>query len=303
MEDLRKYISDPSTIVMGLGRRGFFNWMSDERYVSWCYRLRFKKRLNLKNPITYNEKLQWCKIHDRNPRYIPLVDKYLVKKYIANIIGEEYIIPTLGMWKDAKEIDFTKLPDKFVLKCNHDSGSVIVCKSKASFNKEDAITRLNAGLNRNGFGYGREWLYRNVEPCILAEQYMEDEKTKELRDYKFFCFDGEVKLMFIASDRQSRNEETKFDFFDMDFKPLYIKNVHPMSKSLPEKPKSFEKMKSLAKILSQGFAHVRVDFYEVNGKPYFSELTFIHGNGMLPFEPSDWDERIGNWFVLPKPIE
>ena len=191
-------------------------WFSDKLFLKTMFRHFMGTELNLNNPKTFSEKLQWLKLYDRKPEYTRMVDKYEAKKYVAGIIGEEYIIPTLAVYNSTSEIDLEALPDKFVLKCTHDSGSVAICKDKKTFQKREAFAILEKGLSKNYFWQNREWPYKNVKPRIIAETYMEDIETQELRDYKFFCFDGKVKALFIAEDRQG-DEETKFDFFDADF--------------------------------------------------------------------------------------
>lgn len=263
---------------------------------SWYSRMPYK--LNLSNPQSYNEKLQWMKLYDHNPLYTTLVDKYAVKEYVANIIGREYIIPTLGVWTSFDEIDFDSLPDQFVLKCTHDSGGLVICKDKSNLDLAKAKLKIEESLQTDYYMNGREWPYKNVPRKIIAEKYMEDSKTGELRDYKFFCFDGKAKWLFIATDRQNR-EEPYFDFFDMDFNHLPMQHGHPNAPIVPEKPESFELMKKLAAKLSQGLTHVRVDFYEVDGKVYFGELTFFHHGGWTPFTPEKWDYIFGKEIVLP----
>ena len=273
-------------------------WFSDKLFLKTMFRHFMGTELNLNNPKTFSEKLQWLKLYDRKPEYTRMVDKYEAKKYVAGIIGEEYIIPTLAVYNSTSEIDLEALPDKFVLKCTHDSGSVAICKDKKTFQKREAFAILEKGLSKNYFWQNREWPYKNVKPRIIAETYMEDIETQELRDYKFFCFDGKVKALFIAEDRQG-DEETKFDFFDADFHHLDIRNGHPNADTPPAKPHSFEKMKEMAEKLSQGIPHLRVDFYEANGKIYFGELTFSHWSGFTPFEPEKWDLKFGEWLHLP----
>lgn len=286
----------------GLDRRGLLNCLSDKAYLSLRYRLVFNKKLNLKEPLTYNEKLQWLKLYDRKLIYTRLVDKNEVKKYVADIIGEEYIIPTLGVWDSFEQIDFDVLPDQFVLKCTHDSGGLVICKDKVLLDKTAAKEKISKCLKRNYYWHGREWPYKNVRPRIIAEKYMQDAKEREedaLTDYKFFCFDGEPKAMFIATDRAKEDTETKFDFFDMVFNHLPFTNGHPNSDKTIQKPEQFELMIELAKKLSEGFPQVRVDFYEAEGKIYFGEITFSHWSGMVPFEPDEWDYIFGSWIKLP----
>jgi len=274
--------------------------LSDENYVKLQFRAFMNKRLNLKKPVTYNEKIQWLKLYDHNPLYTTLVDKNGVKEYVANIIGEQYIIPTLGVWDSFEDIDFDTLPDKFVLKCTHDSGGLTICTDKNLLDKEFVKLRMEKYLKRNYYLQSREWPYKNVKPRIIAEEYMEDAESEELRDYKFFCFDGKAKMMFVATDRQKKNEETKFDFYDTEFNHLDLRNGHPNADKSIKKPKNFETMIDLASRLSKGIPHVRVDFYEVNGKVYFGEMTFYHWSGLVAFEPENWDNILGEWIILPK---
>lgn len=255
--------------------------------------------LNLENPKTFSEKLQWLKLHDRKPIYTTMVDKVEAKKYVASIIKEEYIIPTIAVWNSVDEIDWNVLPSQFVMKCSHDSGGIVICKDKSKLNKRKATEIMRKGLKRRYFWQNREWPYKDVTPRIIVEEYMEDKETNELRDYKFFCFDGVVKALFIASERQKKGEETKFDFFDENYNHLPIINGHPNAAVIPQKPIRFEDMKVLASKLSKGFPHLRVDFYEMNGKIYFGELTFSHWSGMVPFEPVEWDYKLGEWIILP----
>ena len=268
-------------------------------WLSYCFKREVGCSIDWKNPKTYNEKLQWLKVYDRNPFYTTLVDKYEVKQWIADRIGEEYIIPTLGVWDKFDDIDFDTLPEQFVLKCTHDSGGLIIVRDKSKLDKKAARKMFRVALARNPYSVTREWPYKNVKPRIIAEQYMEDEKTAELRDYKFFSFDGETKAMFIATERASETEETKFDFFDMDYNHLPFTNGHPNAKVLPEKPEKFDEMHALADKLSVGIPHARIDFYEVNGRVYFGEITFFHWSGMKPFDPPEWDRIFGDWIELP----
>ena len=255
------------------------NWMPDKPYLQIFYYAEFGKFIDFKNPKTFNEKLNWLKLYYRRPDLITLVDKYEVKKYIADKIGEQYVIPTLGVWDKFEDINFNELPNQFVLKCTHDSGGLVVCKDKSKLNLKEV---------------------KGVKPRIIAEKYMEDQETGELRDYKFFCFNGEPKLMFVASERGLKN--TKFDFYDMQFHHMNIVQHYPNSEYSIEKPEHFEKMVMLAEKLSAGFPHVRVDFYEANGQVYFGEMTFYHFGAIVPFETEEWDKKIGDWLVLPDKI-
>ena len=273
------------------------NWMPDKPYLQIFYFSEFGKTINFKNPQTFNEKLNWLKLYYRNPELVTLVDKYKVKKYVADKIGKQYVIPTFGIWEKFGDICFAELPNQFVLKCTHDSGGIVICKDKSKLDLEAARVKLEKSLRDDYYLWAREWPYKEVKPRIIAEKYMEDQKTKELRDYKFFCFNGEPKLMFVATERGAKN--TKFDFFDMQFNHMDIVQHYPNSKFLIKKPEHFEEMLLLAKKLSDGFPHVRVDFYEVNGKVYFGEMTFFHFGALVPFETKEWDKKIGDWLVLP----
>lgn len=297
-EKIKSVFKEPIKLISFLDSKGFLNFMSDKAYLKLYYRLKFNKKLDLKNPQTFNEKLQWLKLYDRNPEYTNMVDKYEVKALVSEKIGKKYIIPTLGVWDSFEDINFDELPNQFVLKCTHDSGGLIVCNDKAKLNIDEVRQKINKCLKHNYYYFGREWPYKNIKPRIIAEKYMEDSKTKELRDYKFFCFNGEVKLVFIATDRQS-NEETKFDFFDENFKHLDFTNGHPNAFKKPEKPINFELMKKLASKLSKGIPQVRIDFYEVDKKVYFGEITFFHWSGLKPFEPEEWDLKFGKMIKLP----
>ena len=272
----------------------------DKTYLRIKYYLRMGRRLNLNNPTAFTEKLQWLKLYGRRPIDTVLSDKYAVKEYIAKTIGEQYVIPLLGVWDRFEDIDFDALPNQFVLKCTHDSGGILVCKDKTQLDIEEIKKKFNRSLKTDYYVYSRERAYKNIPRRIIAEEYKEDSKTKELRDYKFFCFDGVPKLLFVASDRQVKGEETKFVFFDMVFNHVPIINGHPNAKELPEKPSRFEEMKELAAKLSKDIPHVRVDFYEVDGRVFFGEMTYSHWGGMTPFEPEEWDYTIGSWIKLPQ---
>lgn len=279
---------------------GLSNNVPDEEYLKQIYKFRMGKELKLENPITFNEKLQWLKLNDRRPEYTMMVDKYEVKKYVANVIGEEYIIPTLGVWNNVDEIDFSSLPSQFVLKCTHDSGSLVICKDKKSLDIEKAKEKLSKWLKRNLFWYGREWPYKNVKPRIIAEQYMTDKTVCELRDYKIHCFNGMPKFVLVCSERFSENG-IKEDFLDINWNKLPFKRPQlDCSEKELAKPIHFDKMLKLSEILSKNIPFIRCDFYEINSKVYFGELTFYPASGFEAFEPEEWDHKLGSWLELPK---
>lgn len=269
--------------------------LNDEKYIKLRYFLIFGKKLNLDNPQTFNEKINWLKLYDRKPEYTMMADKYRVRKYISSKIGEEHLIPLIGVWKCAEDINFDALPNQFVLKCNHDSGSVIICKNKEKLNIEETRKKLNGSLNSNLFEFGREWAYKDIKPCIIAEQYMADDDD-QLKDYKIFCFDGEPKYVQVDFDRfinHQRNLYTiNWEFIDATI--TYKNNKDFIIK----KPDCFEEMLDYARILSKGIPHVRVDFYYVDNKIYFGELTFYHGSGFEKFTPDSLGYEFGKWIHI-----
>ena len=292
------------TLFLGTLLRRFSWLFTDKQYVKLSYKFSLGKPLNLKDPQTFNEKLNWLKLYDHNPLYTTLVDKYAVKQWVANKIGEQYIIPTLGVWDRPEDIEWDKLPKQFVLKTTHGGGGdgIVICKDKDTFDKEKAIAKLKVAMKTDPYKRLREWPYKNVPHRIIAEQYMEDTKTKELRDYKFFGFDGVCKALFIATERQKAGEEVKFDYFDEQFRHLDLVQHHPMSGQEIAKPECFEEMKRLTEKITKGMPEARVDFYEVNGKAYFGEITFFHHGGVTPFHPESWDKTWGEWITLPGEI-
>jgi hypothetical protein len=294
-----KLFTDEEYRLSYFSAKGFADWIPADRFLKAKYRKRMGRELNLENPTTYTEKLQWLKLHDHRPEYTTMVDKYAVKDYVAGKIGAKYVIPLLGVWDRAEDIDFDALPDRFVLKNTHDSGGLVICKDKSKLDIPAARQKLGKFLKRNYYDQNREWPYKNVKPRIIAEEYMEDTRQGELRDYKFFTFGGEPKVLYIAQGR-GRGEDTVADFFDMDFNHLPFTIDHEMAPVPPEKPENFELMKKLAAALSAGTPQLRVDFYEVDGKVYFGEMTFFHCSGMAPFHPESWDKTFGDWVRLPE---
>lgn len=256
---------------------------------------------NLKHPKTYNEKLQWMKLHYHVPEHTLMVDKITAKQYVESIIGSEHIIPTLKIWNSIDEIIIDELPQSFVLKTNQgcSNNGVFVVKNKASFDFEKAKERLSKALLDNPYPLTKEWPYKDIEPKVFAEKYIENKKIGDLMDYKFFCFNGEVKALFVGSERSSG--DVKFDYYDADFNHLDLIQEHPMSGKILEKPETFEEMKKIASLLSQNMPHVRVDLYDVDGHIYFGELTFFHHSGIVPFHPQKWDYEFGSWIKLPQP--
>lgn len=276
-----------------------FLFKNDEIYLRLLYFFEMGGRvLHLKNPKTFNEKLQWLKLYNRKPEHVTMVDKYEAKKYVESIVGSSFIIPTIGVWDDPDEIDWESLPQRFVLKVTHDSGGLVICKAKAKFDIAKAKEKLRKALNHDYFMTYREWPYKNVPRRIIAEEYIEDSHG-ELNDYKIFCFNGEPKFVQVDYGRHSKHGR---NIYDMDWKFMkFMNNIHyPYDEGhVIEKPVNFEKMVELAKRLSSGEPHLRVDFYNLDGKIYFGELTFFHGSGLVTFRPKEWDRKIGDWLKLP----
>lgn len=268
-----------------LGRhRVPLRWALEDTYYE-----NFGRRPDLKRPKRYTEKVQRMLLDDHNPLYHKMVDKYAVKAVVAEKIGEEHIIPTLGVWDRAEDIDWEALPERFVLKCTHDSGSVLVCRDKSAFDRDAACGKLARCLKRDYWKETREWGYKGVKPRVIAEKYLGD----DIADYKFFCFGGRPEILYVATDRGRSDAETRFDFFDMEFRHLDVRNGHPNADAPLPRPQTFGRMKALAARLSEGFAQVRVDFYEIDGRVYFGEYTLYHLRGMVPFEPDEWDYKLG----------
>ena len=301
LETLKYIKENPKRLFSMLGSKGLLNWIPDELYIKIKYKFSMGYWPDLKNPKTFNEKLQWLKLHDRNPLYTTLVDKYAVRQYIADKIGEEYLIPLVGgPWNSVKEIDFDALPEQFVLKCNHDSGGLVICRDKSSLDREDVKQKLDQHLKANYYMSSREWPYKDVSPCIFAEKYMVDESGVELKDYKWYCFNGKPRFLLITTDRAAEDVPTKYTYFDMDYNMLPFYNSGPHADKPIPKPGTFAEMKRLAENLSADMAHLRVDLYDINGKVYFGELTFYDSSGMAKFDPPEWDEKIGSWLKLPE---
>lgn len=277
----------------------FGGFLSDKDYIRCSYRLWLHKRLNLKNPQSFTEKLQWLKIHDHNPLYTILVDKFEVKKWVADRIGERYVIPTIGVWDSLEDINWDLLPEQFVLKTTFGGGSdgVFICKDKSSINFEDVSNELRVSMKTDPYRRLREWPYKNVPRRLIAERYLED-NTGDLTDYKFYCFSGYPKVLLIATNRYTSHN---FDFFDMDFNRLSMVSARGNNNStlIVDKPLCFEEMKEIACNLSRGLPHVRVDLYCCNDHVYFGEMTLYDSSGLDDFNSEEWNMRFGSWLVLP----
>ena len=278
---------------------GLNNYLPDAIYLKKYYQATFGYALNLNNPKSFNEKLQWLKLFDRHPIYTTMVDKYAVKDYVSNLIGVDYVIPTIGVWNSFEQIDFDSLPNQFVLKCTHDSGGLAICKDKDTFDFDAARKKINKSLKRNYYFLGREWPYKNVKPRIIAEEYLSN-NNQDIVDYKFYCFNGVPKFLYV-SEGLSNHQTASISFLTLDwsFAPFHRSDYKEFSE-LPQKPYHFNEMIEIAKVLSKDIPFIRVDLYEVENHIYFSELTFFPASGMMPLEPEEWDYKLGEMLVLPE---
>ena len=300
---VKKYFFHPIklfwAVIIVVINSEFGRLLSDKAYIKIAYRANLGKKIDLKNPKSFNEKIQWLKLNDRKPIYTTMVDKYEAKKYVSKLIGEEYIIENYGVWESFSDIDFEKLPEQFVLKCTHDSGGLVICRDKSKLDIEKAEKKINSCLKNNYFYSGREWPYKDVKPRIIAEKYMVDESGDGLRDYKFFCFDGEPKFLYISEGLENHltarisflNIDWSFESFSRsDYKPFEV---------LPQKPEKYDEMLEICRKLTKGTSFLRCDLYEADGKVYFSELTFSPCSGLTPFNPMSADDELGKYIKLP----
>lgn len=292
--DYKKIIKDRETRLKIIN---FLRFIPTKPYLRMVYKIKTGTKLKIKKPEGFNDKLNWLKINDIHPEYTNYVDKVKVREVVKEKLGEDICFPLLGAWERYEDINFDELPDKFVLKCNHDSCSVRVVKNKKEIDHKAFSKFYKGRLKLNPYVLGREYPYKKVKPMIIAEKYMVPSGEDDINDYKFFCFNGKPEIMFIATDRSN---DCRFDFFDMDFNHLDIENIHPQSGKVIEKPSQFEKMKEIATTLSQGIKFVRIDLYEIAGKVYFGEFTFFHGGGFWLFKPDEWEKKLGDLIKIDK---
>ncbi len=304
--DIKRYITSINNFskssdyrFLFMAKYGLLKWMDDEKYLKKLFKATLGYDLDLINPKTFNEKIQWLKLYNRNPIYTTMVDKYSVKEYVANIIGRRYIIPTIGVWDNANQIDFNVLPNQFVLKCTHDSHGLVICKDKNQLNIPEIKKKLKKALNQNYYNKFKEWPYKNVKPRIIAEPYMEDTKLSELRDYKFFCFDGICKFFKVDFDRFSDHHA---NYFDTNGNLLELGELvcPPNWEKSITLPKKLDKMIEMAEKLSSVSPFLRADFYYVNGNIYFGEMTFYPASGLGEFIDKSWDFKLGTLLKLPE---
>lgn len=276
--------------------------LPDKWYLDLQFYKNFHRLPDWKNPKTFNEKLQWLKLYDRNPEYVKLVDKYAVKEFVAERIGAEHVIPTLGVWERAEDIEWDSLPRQFVLKTTHGGGNngVVVCTNKDTFDKEAAVKKLSEGLKHDSAAYGREWPYRFVPRRIIAEQYIEPKpEDKDLPDYKWFCFDGEPKYCQVI---QNRSTNETIDFFDTEWNHQDFIGLNPAAGPAavtPARPANLETQIRIARELSKTLPFSRIDLYDTGNNTFFGEVTFFPNSGYGRFRPEQYDELLGELLKLP----
>ncbi len=303
-------LQTPGKMIKPIANMGLLNWLPDKQFLQMVFRAEMGRKLNLKDPRTFNEKLQWLKLYYRNPAYPQMVDKCAAKQYVAGVIGEKYIIPTLGVWQHFADINFSELPKQFVIKCTHDSASTIVCRDKDHFNLAEAKTIIESHLKKSIYNVGREWPYKHLKPQIIVEKYLQNYsvenndypkaeiKDDELTDYKFYCFNGYVDCVMICYGRES--DDTKFYFFDDKWK---LKRINKRGMEAPgdftlPRPSCLEEMFRIAAALSEGIPFVRVDLYQSDKQIYFGEMTFFPQSGFDPNYLPETDLYFGNLIDL-----
>ena len=291
-------VKNPRILFIWLAERGCFRKMDDETYLKRFYRARFGKELHLNQPVTINEKIQWLKLHDRDESHVRLVDKAAVRDYVAETIGADRLIDLLGIWDKAEEIDFAALPDRFVLKCTHNSGGVIVCKDKSNFDRKAAVRNLAKQLRKNYYTQGREWLYKNIPPRVMAEAFIGGADGSLPDDYKFFCFDGVVRAVCVCTNRS--NKHADYFFFDRDFVRLPVNeaSVNMPAGFIIPKPERYDEMVRVAEALAKGIKHVRVDLYDTEQGVRFGELTFFDQSGFADDYVGDGEYVMGEFLKL-----
>lgn len=293
------YLKYPAGILLLLHahlRLDVTNIIGEKLYLCIFYRRSTGKKLNIDDPKTFNEKIQWLKLHDRNSRYTKLVDKYDVRDFVSNVVGDEYLIPLLGVWDRLSDIDFSGLPDEFVLKSTHDSGGIVLCRDKSTLDWDAAQRKIQRRLKRNYYHNNREWPYKDVTPRIICEQLMKDNDQSDLMDYKIFCFNGVAKLIEVDLDRFTNHKRNIYDT-EWNFLPVSIKYQRDTDARI-EKPAKLDEMLAVAEKLSKGIPHVRVDLYLINDRIYFGEMTFYHGSGVETFSPEAFGLEMGEWIDL-----
>lgn len=299
LKKAKRYLTDANYRVLVNAGHGLYNNMPDKEFLEKCFPAWLGYPLNLDDPKTFNEKMQWLKIYARHDYYTRLVDKYEAKKIVADKIGKQYVIPNLGVWDCVDDIDFDKLPSQFAIKCNHNSGmGMCICKDKSRINPQKVKAELNKGLKQDYYITGREWPYKNVSRKVIAEQYMVDESGSELKDYKVFCFNGEPKYVQVDYGRFTKHER---NLYNTQWEYMGFASLYPTNKDhIIPKPVCLTEMIEIARTLSHGLPFMRVDLYVIGEKIYFGEMTLFHGSGFEPWTPFEWDRKLGDMLVLPE---
>lgn len=296
MSKIINYIKNPKSILIYLMNKNCFFLLPDKVYLKWKFKLIVGYKLDLKNPKTFSEKLQWLKLNNKNPDYTRMVDKYGAREYIKEKVGEEYLVPLIGVYDNFNDIDFEKLPNQFVIKCTHDSGGLVICKDKSSFDIKKAKKKINKFMKRNYYKVHREWPYKNVKHRIVIEEYIMNKDMSDLMEYNIFCFNGVPKFVSLCYGDKDKNRFN--DFYDSSFNKLETKCIYNSSDNVFEKPKQFNEMKKIAEILSKNIPHLRVDFYLCDDKIYLGELTFYHFAGFTKFTPHKYEILFGSYLNI-----
>ena len=300
MSKIRTFIENPQYFITSPASKGWLNWVPDSLYLKVLYRVIMGRKLNLKNPKEYNEKLQWLKLNDRKPEYSTMVDKYEVRGYIADLLGDKYLIPCLGIYDSVDDIDIDALPDRFVLKCTHDSGSVEICKDKSSFDIEGARHRLSQAMKRNYYATYREWPYKYVKPRIIAEGYLEGDEG-DLKDYKVMCFNGEAKIIEVHENRFVEGKVHTQTFYDREWNIVPLTQVETVTVDRPgERPRQLDEILRLSELIAKDMYHARIDWYIEGDKIYFGEITFFDGSGFESFSTPEMERMLGDMIKLPE---
>ena len=300
MSKIRTFIENPQYFITSPASKGWLNWVPDSLYLKVLYRVIMGRKLNLKNPKEYNEKLQWLKLNDRKPEYSTMVDKYEVRGYIEDLLGDKYLIPCLGIYDSVDDIDIDALPDRFVLKCTHDSGSVEICKDKSSFDIEGARHRLSQAMKRNYYATYREWPYKYVKPRIIAEGYLEGDGG-DLKDYKVMCFNGEAKIIEVHENRFVEGKVHTQTFYDREWNIVPLTQVETVTVDRPsERPRQLDEILRLSELIAKDMYHARIDWYIEGDKIYFGEITFFDGSGFESFSTPEMERMLGDMIKLPE---
>ncbi len=292
---MKRIINFIKKIIIYAMNKNMLWFIPDKMYLKIKFYLIMGEKLNLDNPKTFNEKLQWLKLYDRKDIYTKMVDKYEAKEYAKNIIGEKYVVETYGVYDKFEDIDFSKLPNQFVLKPTHTSGNVYICKDKNAINYKELKKMINKWLKRDYYKIHREWPYKNVKRRIIAEKYLHELADEDIKDYKFFVFNKKFAYSFVCSERKTN---LKFTFFDKNGKFIDMTQDNCPNDPSIQLPNNYNKMIELSEKLAKDTTEIRVDFYEINNKIYFGELTFYDAAGFGKFEPTEWDQKIGMWLDL-----